>query len=356
MKKKNKWKKIIFWGIMWAPMVLGTIGAFFGWITNVIFGYPKWNILRFQPLIEWFEGLQEISLFKELSSINLLVVDLSTVTTGLIFLTLLLAAIGTAKVLIGKNPGRGKHFPFWSKYVILYVQLGLLGTLFGLIIAFRNISPDQIENTQSILMALGTALWSTFSAIFLAYVICPYLFEKLLFARLLPREPGPIKREGSTGDPIDELSRSFTTLNEEVGKTSKDFSQLSKEIDKNKLTSSFSELHGKIEATSEGFTNLSKEINNLESIHEKLDKFFSLSYKIDGLKNELEQVSRQNKTRFEEVEQCLRKINQEVSGLKEGKIGERLGTVEIQVKNVREEMNGMKESKKLVQKIKEMLN
>lgn len=357
--KKKKWKeilkKIILWGVLWLPLVLGTIAGFLGWITNVIFGYPKWNILRFQPLIEWFKGLQDISLFKELSSINLVVVDLSTVTTCLIFLTMLLATIGTTRVMIGNNLERGEHFPFWPKYVILYVQLGLLGTLFGLIIAFRDISPDQTENTQFILMALGTALWSTFSAIFLAYVLCPYFFEKLLFGRILPHEPGHLGEAGRTEEPIDKLSRSFANLNKEVDKTSEDFNQLSKEIDKHKMARSFSELHQKIETTTKGFTNLSEEINNLESIQEKLDKFFSLSNKISGLKNELEQLISQNQTKINDVEQSLKRTTQTVSDLKERKIDERLSVVEEQLTSTKAEIADIKKTKDIMGKIKNLL-
>jgi len=68
-----------------------------------------------------------------------------------------------------------RNMPFWPGYKALYSQLGLLGTLFGFIVAFKETTGASPEK---ILGALGTALWSSFMAIAFAFLICPPI-EKL---------------------------------------------------------------------------------------------------------------------------------------------------------------------------------
>jgi hypothetical protein len=66
------------------------------------------------------------------------------------------------------------HFPFPSTYKTYFVQFGLLGTLLAFILAFsaQRLLSD-IKDPEMLYRALGTALWSSFTAIFLAYGVCP---------------------------------------------------------------------------------------------------------------------------------------------------------------------------------------
>ena len=67
------------------------------------------------------------------------------------------------------------HSPFQRSYQTYYIQLGLIGTVVGFVVAFSEIElgPDAAEQTQVLLDALGTALWSTLTALLLAYVFGP---------------------------------------------------------------------------------------------------------------------------------------------------------------------------------------
>lgn len=103
-------------------------------------------------------------------------VDLSVVTPGLIVFTAACMAYGAALLLRSSVPVAkltGRRFPFPSAYRTHYVQMGLLGTLIGFVIAFAN--PDLAAERQAdvLLAALGTALWSSLMAIALAYLVCP---------------------------------------------------------------------------------------------------------------------------------------------------------------------------------------
>ena len=94
---------------------------------------------------------------------------------------LLLRAVPVKK---GRSPG--PRFPFPSAYKGYYIQIGLIGTIVGFVIAFSNINPSLQGQSEVLLDALGTALWSTLTAITLAYVICPLveiLFQGWLWVR-----------------------------------------------------------------------------------------------------------------------------------------------------------------------------
>jgi hypothetical protein len=103
-------------------------------------------------------------------------VDLSVVTPGLIAFTAACMAYGASLLVRSSVPVAkltGRRFPFPSAYRTHYVQMGLLGTLIGFVIAFSN--PDLAAERQAdvLLAALGTALWSSLIAIALAYLVCP---------------------------------------------------------------------------------------------------------------------------------------------------------------------------------------
>jgi biopolymer transport protein ExbB/TolQ len=67
------------------------------------------------------------------------------------------------------------RFPFPMRYKIYYINMGLLGTIVGFVIAFSDVNPRAEGQSTVLLDALGTALWSTLTAIFLAYMFCPLM-------------------------------------------------------------------------------------------------------------------------------------------------------------------------------------
>ena len=111
--------------------------------------------------------------------------DLSLVTPGLVVFTsscmvlsaILLIWFPTSAVRLSSI-----HFPFPPGYKTYYVQLGLLGTIIGFVIAFSDIELGAERQAMVLVEALGTALWSTLTAILLAYGVCPLV--ELVYQRL----------------------------------------------------------------------------------------------------------------------------------------------------------------------------
>ena len=166
--------------------------------------------------------------------------DLSVVSPILVAFTLLCMTYGGILLLRASHGIKsvGSHFPFPTAYKGYYIQIGLIGTIVGFVIAFSNINPSLKGQSEVLLDALGTALWSTLTAITLAYVICP-LVELLWQWWLRVRtgyDPNPDTlsaleelrmRTVSATESLDSFARSVSTLS-----TSMDTLQLQNRLTK----------------------------------------------------------------------------------------------------------------------------
>ena len=111
--------------------------------------------------------------------------DLSLVTPGLAAFTsscMLLSAVLLIWFPASAARLSSIHFPFPAGYKTYYVQLGLLGTIIGFVIAFSDVEIGAERQAMILVEALGTALWSTLTAILLAYGVCPLV--ELVYQRL----------------------------------------------------------------------------------------------------------------------------------------------------------------------------
>lgn len=115
--------------------------------------------------------------------------DLSLASPGLIAFSLMCSSYAAVRLLPASD-GKfaGPHFPFPESYKSYYIQIGLLGTIVGFVIAFTALEPGSRGQADILLAALGTALWSTLTAILLAYIIGPLL--ELVFQWWLRRRTG----------------------------------------------------------------------------------------------------------------------------------------------------------------------
>jgi len=167
-------------------------------------------------------------------------VDLSVVTPGLVVAT---GWYMTRAALFLIWPGvpiavpRGRRFPFPSPYKTYYIQMGLLGTIVGFVIAFWQVdvpTADQAVNFKSqssillaqsniLLAALGTALWSTLMAIVLAYLVCPVvegMYQRLGTLRGIVMQPSQTPavdqlqvRAAAAAQSLETLTQSVNALN-----------------------------------------------------------------------------------------------------------------------------------------------
>ncbi|MBT5433988.1 MAG: hypothetical protein HOK83_10060 [Rhodospirillaceae bacterium] len=126
-----------------------------------------------------------VALLSQPTWIQPLLKDLSTISPGLAVVTALQMLLGALRLMGRGGPHLTEpHFPFHDSYKTYYVQLGLIGTVVGFVLAFSEIhvGPESEANTLVLLDALGTALWSTLCALVLAYLVCPLIEFAYAFA------------------------------------------------------------------------------------------------------------------------------------------------------------------------------
>ncbi len=105
-------------------------------------------------------------------------VDYSTATTFILFFGFLLITRGLLIIIQNRQELVGNNFPFSQKSDMIIVNLGLIGTLWGLImIGFYDL--ESIKMPQ-LITCLKTALWSTLLALIWAYILQPAIIVPLM--------------------------------------------------------------------------------------------------------------------------------------------------------------------------------
>ena len=201
--------------------------------------------------------------------------DLSVVSPLLTAFTLLCMTYGGFQLLRAAPVNRGRppglRFPFPSAYKGYYIQIGLIGTIVGFVIAFSNINPSLQGQSEVLLDALGTALWSTLTAITLAYVVCP-LVEILFRAWLRVRtgyDPHP-----DTFSAIEALRLRTVSATESLEDFARSISALSTDMDKLQLTNRLSKLEQGVERLRLDIDGLKQEVlaqtQSAQSLHKRV--------------------------------------------------------------------------------------
>lgn len=279
--------------------------------------------------------------------IDIITVDLSTVTTLLPLLTAGFITFGIMK-LYGKTSAKldikekdKVHFPFWSTYKTTFVQLGLVGTLFAFIIAFSQArtpaEATSVAATDMLLAALGTALWSTFSAILLAFAICPVI--EIPFRKAMNR--GSDNGENNSVDKdIESISNTFNTLREKISLTNSAFDNLAGAIknlggadelekfmrtvkkalsdldikllqlrqDNKNVVTSLSDLEKRISNLVQTFARLGDRQRGMEENHQMIDsKLADLKEELSRSKNRLSELER-GKTKYEKLKKHIMRL------------------------------------------------
>ena len=113
-------------------------------------------------------------------------IDLSCATTFIPLLGFLLATAGAWRVLRGRPAADPERFPFFRSYDQLNVALGLIGTLWGVIlIGWHDLEDVSMRDLMS---CLHTALFSTLMAVVWVYLVDHPLLRPLF--RALLRDAG----------------------------------------------------------------------------------------------------------------------------------------------------------------------
>lgn len=142
-------------------------------------------------------------------------IDLSTITTFLLFSFTAYIAYGAFAVALGRwKSALSSTFPFRSNAVVHWVQLGLVGTLFGFLLlgfGLREMQSKNMEETISLLVAaFGTALLSTFTGVVLAYIAAPPV--QRLFARCFTVSSDERTEQESSLEFVDWMNKMVASL------------------------------------------------------------------------------------------------------------------------------------------------
>jgi hypothetical protein len=169
--------------------------------------------------------------------------------------------------------------PFTVNFDTLWVQLGLIGTLWGLIIIGLGIQKLNERNSSDIvsmlLKSFATALWSTLIAVSFAYVFAPLVISiwKFIF-NVVPEDPA--------------LAESVDTLNTKLQKISENTNNLAvsiKLLNENIITLNE---HLPTAIFERMDTNVIKLANASNEINIKLDKLDTVTIILDEFKKGLE--------------------------------------------------------------------
>lgn len=301
---------------------LATIVSGVAWIINLFFAIGEISkikqITNLSFEIGQFFGIRKGSLLFYIST-----VDLSTVTTLVVLITLLWVIWGIWKVFFAVKNKRDikelhtEHFPFFPKYQTIFVQLGLLGTLWGFIIAFKQTSVGGSYDPKIIYQALGTALWSTFAAIFLAFVVCPVVsgLFNLLFAHL--RNIPVVSSNGDltqtlVEEDIQAVSDKFRNLSEQINTTTGSLEKLTKEV----YNLSVERALGQLSSLQKDVDSLQKDVE--EKLKTIVNKIGSMDQKIDTWMNGEASKFREITNYIEGVEKKVVSQNERVTKMTHG--------------------------------------
>ncbi len=185
---------------------------------------------------------------------NLCTTDLSGISSVLVLATALFMMNGALSLLARSWPLRthGRRFPFPAAYRGYYVQYGLLGTIYAFTLAFSSGDvgggQSSADTVQILFAALGTALWSTLVALFLAYGACP-LFE-LVWQGLRRRPSDPVKT-------IEDLSATTVVVTAELRSLAAAIREIKREIGAPAVRSLLKDVHRDLGEVSERLDALS---------------------------------------------------------------------------------------------------
>jgi hypothetical protein len=220
-------------------------------------------------------------------------IDVSTVTAFLAWQFMFWVCRGMWYVANGRiTPAFSQTFPFPRNFANTWVQLGLIGTIWGfLLLGFGLHSRTGLRESEAIIsllvQAFGTALLSTFAGVVLAYVAAPLVREG--FARCLVSPVGTEYEETASGEFlswIQKVNNSFRELadatNANRGEFVQTFNALTTEVNTlkegvqtfmaeltsplNQLNANLGELREQAKAVAVNLDGLNGSVGKLESV------------------------------------------------------------------------------------------
>lgn len=227
--------------------------------------------------------------------------DLSVVSPALVAFTAASMILGSVWLLwfpAAVARASSIHFPFPDSYKTYYIQFGLLGTIVGFVIAFSDIDLGAERQTLVLIEALGTALWSTLTALLLSYGVCP-LFE-LAYRRL--RDPLARRHPSDTRSALELLRQRTSDAAESLTTLRRTADAMSAELNLHQLESRVGRVEGSLSQIVDDLTRLTKAVRGIETGQEEIaNRARSLAGRADRTDAHLGDVDR----RLDEISRSL---------------------------------------------------
>ncbi len=125
--------------------------------------------------------------------LNWTAVDLSTISTFIPLFGLMLITFGFWRILIGKKDF-SEDFPFFRSYDRISVSLGLIGTLWGIILI--GYYPIETIKMSVLMLCLHTALFSTLVAVAWVFIVVLMIVKPFMAWWSMVVAGGPGKQTG----------------------------------------------------------------------------------------------------------------------------------------------------------------
>ncbi len=149
--------------------------------------------------------------------LNWTTVDVSTITTFIPFFGFLLLSVNLPR----RN--HGEDWPFFHNYERMNIALGLLGTIWGIILV--GYYPEGEISVKSLMICLHTAMFSTLMAV--AWVM---VFEPLCVAPVVRLYRDPSQEIDSLAEFVDEFSTALQSSSVNVNGFNQALEKLSPEL------------------------------------------------------------------------------------------------------------------------------
>ena len=279
------------------------------WINN-IYGAVRWYVNVRQ-------GQVDEKIIGPIAWLNWFAVDCSTITTCVPFIGLLFIGIGLGRIIWKrtKTERRNEYFPFFPTYSSVMITLGLIGTVWGLIM-IGYIADPEVKNLTG---CLHTALYSTLIAFFWVYLIALPIknsmqwWDRKIYGWRKIKTPLKISLEKfneaisvvtNTVENAAPKFEDFVKKLEEVAKASKDIRENSK---------IFNEFKKQSKQTRE----LLKEMfSSLMELHQRNEELHQRNEELHQRNEEIHQSNRQFQTLFEEEQEKSGILKSRISGIR----------------------------------------
>ncbi len=162
-------------------------------------------------------------------------VDFSTVTTLVPLMTSYLTLVGAVRCVKAGSAKAGlwrPHFPYSRPFKTLLVQLGLIGTIVGFIVAFRDlgqVSGPAGYDPKLLVSPLSTALWSTLAGVGFAFLVLPLIegFFRWAMGSRKTEAQGDVQR---LTDAFDGLEQRLSIACDAIGRVNTQLALLEKSL------------------------------------------------------------------------------------------------------------------------------